>query len=141
MGLDRAKSLLEVRDGLSFLDITVRQVLAARKRYGVRLPLVFMDSFRTQADTAEALAKYPELAVDGLPISLLQGQVPKLRADDLTPVMAPARARQRIREHLGHGTAPLSVDPLQRAPRWRGPLGIIVAILLIAAAAWYLMSR
>lgn len=62
-------------------------------------------------------------------------------ADGLTPVMAPARARQRIREHLGHGTAPLSVDPLQRAPRWRGPLGIIVAILLIAAAAWYLMSR
>ncbi|GAA1372951.1 UTP--glucose-1-phosphate uridylyltransferase [Luteococcus sanguinis] len=89
MGLDRAKSLLEVRDGLSFLDITVRQVLAARKRYGVRLPLVFMDSFRTQADTAEALAKYPELAVDGLPISLLQGQVPKLRADDLTPVSWP----------------------------------------------------
>ena len=57
MGLDRAKSLLEVRDGLSFLDITVRQVLAARKRYGVRLPLVFMDSFRTQADTAEALRR------------------------------------------------------------------------------------
>lgn len=62
-------------------------------------------------------------------------------ADDLTPVMAPARARQRIREHLGHGAAPLSVDPLERAPWWRGTGGIVAAILLIAAAAWYLVSR
>lgn len=57
-------------------------------------------------------------------------------ADGLTPVMAPARARQRIREHLGHGVAPLSVDPLERTPWWHGPLGII-AIVLILALAWY----
>lgn len=61
-------------------------------------------------------------------------------ADDLTPVMAPARARQRIREHLGHGMAPLSVDPLERRPWWRGPFGII-AILLAAALAWYFWPR
>ena len=40
MGLDRAKSLLEVRDGLSFLDIIARQVLWAREEHGVTLPLV-----------------------------------------------------------------------------------------------------
>lgn len=57
-------------------------------------------------------------------------------ADELTPVMAPARARQRIREHLGHGLAPLSVDPLERTPWWRGPFGII-AIVLLVALAWY----
>lgn len=61
-------------------------------------------------------------------------------ADDLTPVMAPARAWQRIREHLGHGAAPLSVDPLERTPWWRSPLGII-AILLAAALGWYLLAR
>lgn len=61
-------------------------------------------------------------------------------ADDLTPVMAPARARQRIRENLGHGVAPLSFDPLERRPWWRGPLGI-VAILLAAAVAWYVWLR
>ncbi|MTD99546.1 hypothetical protein GIY56_04515 [Paracoccus sp. YIM 132242] len=61
-------------------------------------------------------------------------------AGDLTPVMAPARARQRIREHLGHGLAPLSVDPLERKPWWRGPAGI-VAILLVAAVAWYVWGR
>ena len=37
--------------GLSFLDIIARQVLWAREEYDVRLPLVFMDSFRTSDDT------------------------------------------------------------------------------------------
>lgn len=86
MGLDRAKSLLEVRDGLSFLDIIATQVLSARKQYGARLPLVFMNSFNTHDDTLEALSKYPDLAVDGLPLDFLQNREPKLRADDLTPV-------------------------------------------------------
>lgn len=61
-------------------------------------------------------------------------------ADELTPVMAPARARQRIRETLGHGMAPLSVDPTEKRPWWRGPLGIALA-LLAAAAGWYLATR
>src|SRR5215207_375938 len=56
MGMDRAKSLLEVRDGLSFLDVIARQVLSVRERYGARLPLVFMNSFRTRDDTLDALA-------------------------------------------------------------------------------------
>ncbi|MFZ5849649.1 MAG: UTP--glucose-1-phosphate uridylyltransferase [Actinomycetota bacterium] len=86
MGMDRAKSLLEVREGLSFLDIIARQVLALRKEYGARLPLIFMDSFRTSADTMAALARYDDLAVDGLPLEFLQNKEPKLRADDLTPV-------------------------------------------------------
>ena len=46
MGMDRAKSLLPVRDGRTFLDLLVDQVMAARRRHGVRLPLIFMDSFR-----------------------------------------------------------------------------------------------
>jgi len=85
MGLDKAKSLLEVREGLSFLDIIARQVLWARKEYDVRLPLVFMDSFRTSEDTRAALAGY-DIPVDGLPPDFLQNKEPKLRADDLTPV-------------------------------------------------------
>ncbi len=86
MGLDRAKSLLEVRDGLSFLDIIVRQVLSAREKHGVRLPLVFMNSFRTSAETLRVLDRYPDLAVGDLPREFLQNKEPKLRADDLTPV-------------------------------------------------------
>ncbi|HSJ19365.1 MAG TPA: UTP--glucose-1-phosphate uridylyltransferase [Nocardioidaceae bacterium] len=86
MGMDRAKSLLEAHEGLSFLDIIARQVLALRKEYGARLPLILMNSFRTSADTMAALAPYDDLAVDGLSLEFLQNKEPKLRVDDLTPV-------------------------------------------------------
>lgn len=86
MGMDKAKSLLPVRDGKSFLDLLVDQVMAARKRYDVELPLIFMNSFRTREDTLAALAEHPGIEVDGLPLDFLQNREPKLRADDLTPV-------------------------------------------------------
>jgi len=89
MGMDKAKTLLEVRDGLTFLDVIARQVLALRKKYDVRLPLLFMDSFRTREDTIEALSAYPDLAHDELPLDFLQSKEPKLRTDDLTPVEWP----------------------------------------------------
>ena len=85
MGMDRAKSLLEVKDGLSFLDIIVRQVLALRRSRGVRLPLMFMDSYRTRDDTLRALEAYPDIAAD-LPLDFLQTKEPKLLLEDLTPV-------------------------------------------------------
>jgi UTP--glucose-1-phosphate uridylyltransferase len=90
MGLSKAKSLLPVRDGLTFLDLIARQVLAARAQYAVRLPLLFLHSFNTRDDCLAALAAYPDLPVDGLPLDMLQSQEPKLRADDLTPVTWPA---------------------------------------------------
>ena len=90
MGMDKAKSLLPVRDGRTFLDLIVEQVLHARAEHGVRLPLVLMNSFRTQADSLAALGRYPDLAVDGLPLDFLQNQEPKLLAEDLTPVSWPA---------------------------------------------------
>jgi UTP--glucose-1-phosphate uridylyltransferase len=85
MGLDRAKSLLEVRDGLSFLDIIARQVLWARREYDVSLPLIFMNSFRTSKDTEQALSGYDDLPVVELPLDFLQNKEPKLLAEDLTP--------------------------------------------------------
>ena len=86
MGLDRAKSLLPVRDGKSFLDLIVEQVLAARRGTNSRLPLIFMNSFRTREDTLEVLSKYPDLPVGDLPLDFLQNKEPKLRTDDLSPV-------------------------------------------------------
>jgi len=61
MGMTRAKSLLPARGELSFLDIIVRQALHLRQRHGVALPLVFMNSYRTRADTLEVLQRYPAL--------------------------------------------------------------------------------
>jgi UTP--glucose-1-phosphate uridylyltransferase len=89
MGLSGPKSVLEVRDGLTFLDVIARQVLALRERHGVQIPLLLMNSFRTRDASLEVLARYPELEVDGLPLDFLQSAEPKLRADDLTPVSWP----------------------------------------------------
>ncbi|MCB0059210.1 MAG: UTP--glucose-1-phosphate uridylyltransferase, partial [Caldilineaceae bacterium] len=89
MGMDRAKSLLCVRSGLSFLDIIARQTLHLRERYDAPLPLIFMNSFRTSADTMDALARYEDLPVPGLPLEFLQSKEPKLLTKDLTPVSWP----------------------------------------------------
>ena len=85
MGMTRAKSLVEAREGLSFLDVIVRQVLALRARHDVRLPLVLMNSYRTRDD---ALARYPDIGAD-VPPDFLQHREPRIRADDLTPVQWP----------------------------------------------------
>ena len=89
MGMDRAKSLLCVKRGLSFLDVIARQILHLRGEYGVRLPVIFMNSFRTSGDTLAALARYRDLAVDGLPLEFLQNKEPKLLTKDLTPASWP----------------------------------------------------
>lgn len=78
MGLDRAKSLLAVKNDLTFLDVIARQVLALRERHGAPVPLLFMNSFATDADTVAALGPYPTLASDGLPLTFLQNKIPKV---------------------------------------------------------------
>ncbi len=83
MGLERAKTLLMVREGLTFLDIIARQAIHA----GV--PLVLMNSFNTHDDSLAALARYPELHRD-IPLDFLQHKVPKVVQEDLTPARWPA---------------------------------------------------
>jgi len=90
MGLHAPKSLIEVKPGVSFLDVIVRQVLALRARHDVRLPLVLMDSFATREETLAAFAAYPDLPVGDLPLDFLQSMEPKLLADSLEPVEWPA---------------------------------------------------
>src|SRR3954453_13082400 len=88
MGLQRAKSLLEAKDGLSFLDIIARQVPALRRRHDAEVPLVLMDSFSTHADSLEALERYPELDLQ-IPLDFIQNKEPKIRGDGLTPAEWP----------------------------------------------------
>jgi UTP--glucose-1-phosphate uridylyltransferase len=90
MGMDKAKSLLPVRKGQTFLNIIVDQVRHARAAYRIQLPLLFMNSFRTDEDTLAALASYGDLAIAGLDLGFLQNQEPKLLADGLTPIEWPA---------------------------------------------------
>ncbi len=90
MGLSGPKSLLEVKPGTSFLDVIATQVLALRERHGARLPLVLMNSMTTRDPSLDALRRYDDLRVPGVPLDFLQGREPKIRADDLQPVRWPA---------------------------------------------------
>jgi len=91
MGLDHAKSLIIAKNGLSFLDIIVRQVEFLRRRCRAPLPLFLMNSFSTEADTLAALEKeHPGFAnSDGLPLTFCQHRVPKLDAKTHAPVEWP----------------------------------------------------
>jgi UTP--glucose-1-phosphate uridylyltransferase len=89
MGMTQAKSLLPVKDGLSFLDVIARQVLELRRRHHARVPLLLMNSFHTRDDSLAALGRYPDLAGD-VPLEFVQNKEPKIRVDDLMPVEWPA---------------------------------------------------
>jgi UTP--glucose-1-phosphate uridylyltransferase len=88
MGMTKAKSLLEVKDGRTFLDLIAEQVLALRASSGARLPLILMNSFATRDDSLAALRAYDDLSA-GLPPDFVQNKVPKIRVDSLDPVSWP----------------------------------------------------
>lgn len=83
MGLSKAKSLLTVKDGLTFLDIIAQQALKQNT------PLLLMNSFNTQDDTLESLKKYPDLWGE-IPLDFVQHKIPKIVADDFSPAAWPA---------------------------------------------------
>ncbi len=88
MGLQKAKSLLKAKNEFSFLDLIVKQSLMQRKALNCDFPLVFMNSFSTEADTCDALSRFPEL-LEGqkdIPLTFLQNKVPKILAESLEPV-------------------------------------------------------
>ncbi len=85
MGLERAKSLLPVKNGLTFNDIIARQLQALQRRFDVAIPLIHMTSFSTDADVRAAMAGYSELSPGELPVSFLQHRHPKIYLDTMMP--------------------------------------------------------
>ena len=87
MGLQKAKSLLEIKPGVTFLDLIVRQVQSLRERAGYPVNLLLMNSFSTSADTMAHLARYAEGGfADPQQVEMIQNRVPKLHTDTLQPV-------------------------------------------------------
>lgn len=84
MGLSQAKSLIKIKDGMSFLEIIANQIRTFRTRFGVNTPLILMDSFNTQADCAKELERIG--FSQDLPTSFLQNKVPRLLKDNLSPI-------------------------------------------------------
>ena len=92
MGMTQAKSLIEAKDGLTFLDVVARQVQALRERAGAPVPLVLMNSFYTRDDSLATLAEHPELESP--------------RAGRLRPAQGAQAARRRPRRRSSGPTTP-----------------------------------
>merc|ERR1719162_2435581 len=89
MGLDKAKSLLPVVDGNTFLDLIAKQVAWMKTKFeSPDLKFMLMNSFSTSKDTLEALAKYPDLGT-GDDLQFVQNKAPKVTKSDLTPASWP----------------------------------------------------
>jgi UDP-N-acetylglucosamine pyrophosphorylase len=84
MGLDKAKSLLEVTSGNTFLDLIAKQVGTMKGQFQIDLKFMLMNSFSTSKDTLEALSRYPDLGT-GSDLEFVQNKAPKVTASDMTP--------------------------------------------------------
>lgn len=82
MGLTGPKSLLEVRESLTFLDIIAQQAI------GVGAPLLLMNSFATDEASLKVLERYFSQSGE-MPLSFLQHKQPKVCADDFGPASFP----------------------------------------------------
>ncbi len=114
MGCSGPKSLIHVKEGYHFLDITIRQLLDSSRKTGTQIPLILMNSFNTDAESLSTLETYPELS-DSLPHSFLQNKFPRIDAETLLPVTWPA-SPQLEWNPPGHGdiyTALLSTGLLK----------------------------
>merc|ERR1719446_895466 len=90
MGLEKAKSLLPVVEGNTFLDLIAKQVDFMKKKYSQPdLKFMLMNSFSTSKDTLEALAKYTDLGT-GSDLEFVQNKAPKVTKEDLKPALWPA---------------------------------------------------
>ncbi|MDB6020322.1 MAG: phosphoglucomutase [Pedosphaera sp.] len=88
MGLEKAKSLLPIKDGLTFLDFIAKQILYLRQKHSSPLRFLLMNSFSTSRDTLDFLKKYPAIGETSR-LELMQSAVPKVDAKTLRPATWP----------------------------------------------------
>ncbi|THH29945.1 hypothetical protein EUX98_g4239 [Antrodiella citrinella] len=83
MGMTGAKSALEVKNDMTFLDLTVRQIEHLNTTHRVDVPLILMTSFNTHEDTLRIIKKY---ANQQLRITTFnQSRYPRILQETLLP--------------------------------------------------------
>ncbi|KAL3698311.1 hypothetical protein R1sor_012387 [Riccia sorocarpa] len=101
MGCTGPKSVIQVRDGATFLDLIVQQIEHLNRTYGSEVPLVLMNSFNTHDDTLEIVRKYEQSKLDVVIFN--QSQYPRIVAEDLTPWPAKGKTDKAGWYPPGHG--------------------------------------
>ncbi|GAA5495412.1 hypothetical protein Rhal01_01587 [Rubritalea halochordaticola] len=91
MGLQKAKSLLKVKDDQTFLDIIVNQITHLRETTGAAVKFLLMNSFSTSEDTLAHLEQYEDRGLaKAEEVELRQNQIPKVDCESLQPIEWPA---------------------------------------------------
>merc|ERR1719385_176509 len=103
MGCSGPKSVIPVRNDLTFLDLTVQQIEYLNKTYDADVPLVLMNSFNTDDETMKIIRKY-----SGFKVSIRtfnQSRFPRINKESLMPVAKTCRAEEDMEAWYppGHG--------------------------------------
>ena len=84
MGCVGPKSAIEVRDGMTFLDLTVRQIEYLNSNNDVSVPLILMNSFNTDDETKRIIQKYTGQQLKILTFN--QSRFPRIEKESLLPL-------------------------------------------------------
>ncbi|KAK4278075.1 hypothetical protein QN277_015970 [Acacia crassicarpa] len=101
MGCTGPKSVIEVRDGLTFLDLIVKQIENLNSKYGSNVPLLLMNSFNTHDDTLKIVEKYKSSNIEIHTFN--QSQYPRLVVDDYLPLPSKGKTGKDGWYPPGHG--------------------------------------
>ncbi|RIA84142.1 UTP--glucose-1-phosphate uridylyltransferase family [Glomus cerebriforme] len=84
MGCVGPKSAIEVRDGMTFLDLSVRQIEYLNSKYDVNVPFILMNSFNTDEETKRIVHKYSSHKISLLTFN--QSRYPRINKESLLPM-------------------------------------------------------
>nr|WBR49967.1 UDP-glucose pyrophosphorylase [Codonopsis pilosula] len=101
MGCTGPKSVIEVRNGLTFLDLIVVQIESLNTKYGCNVPLLLMNSFNTHDDTLKIVEKYSNSKIEIHTFN--QSQFPRLVVDEFLPLPSKGNAGKDSWYPPGHG--------------------------------------
>ncbi|KAF8633414.1 hypothetical protein AX17_004585 [Amanita inopinata Kibby_2008] len=101
MGLSGAMSALEIKNGKTFLDLTIQQTEHLNSTYRTNVPLIFMSSFLTHDDTSSIIKNYAKLQVQ---ITLFnQSKYPRILKDSFLPYAQNVQGEAATWYPPGHG--------------------------------------
>ncbi|KAJ1879843.1 UTP-glucose-1-phosphate uridylyltransferase, partial [Kickxella alabastrina] len=101
MGCVGPKSAIEVRDGQTFLDLTVQQIEYLNQVSGADVPLILMNSFNTDEDTSKIVQKYNNHNVSICTFN--QSRYPRFKTDSNLPLARTPDNKPGFWYPPGHG--------------------------------------
>ncbi|GAA5822141.1 hypothetical protein JCM10212_000354 [Sporobolomyces blumeae] len=101
MGCVGPKSIIEVREGMTFLDLSVRQIEHLNSAHNVNVPFILMNSFNTDEDTARIIQKYSNHRIELMTFN--QSRYPRVNKETLLPTPRSALEDKAAWYPPGHG--------------------------------------